>query len=57
MARGHQVFLSYSRNDLDAAALLRAQLERAGLSVFKNDESIREGEPLARAAAASGGRV
>ena len=44
LAGGHQVFLSYSRNDLDAAALLRAQLERAGLSVFKDDESIREGD-------------
>jgi TIR domain len=38
------VFLSYSRNDLDAAALLRAQLERAGLSVFKDNKSIREGD-------------
>ncbi len=38
------VFLSYSRNDLDAAALLRTQLERAGLGVFKDDKSIREGD-------------
>src|SRR3954452_2873766 len=43
MDRWH-VFLSYSHNDLDAAALLRAQLERAGLSVFKDDKSIREGD-------------
>ncbi len=44
MAGGHDVFLSYSRNDREAAALLRAQLERAGLSVFKDDQSIREGD-------------
>jgi formylglycine-generating enzyme required for sulfatase activity len=35
------VFLSYSRNDQDAATLLHTQLERAGLSVFKDDENIR----------------
>ncbi|MCA0343852.1 MAG: toll/interleukin-1 receptor domain-containing protein [Proteobacteria bacterium] len=39
-----QVFLSYSRNDLNAAALLRAELERSGLPVFKDDDSIREGD-------------
>jgi formylglycine-generating enzyme required for sulfatase activity len=39
-----QVFLSYSRNDQSAATLLRAQLERAGLAVFKDDQSIREGD-------------
>ena len=51
MARGHHavkehhhVFLSYSRNDPTAAANLRAQLERHGLSVFKDDERIRAGE-------------
>ena len=38
------VFLSYSRNDWGAAELLRAQLERADLKVFKDDQSIREGE-------------
>lgn len=38
------IFLSYSRNDLEAAATLRAQLEKGGLSVFKDDQSIREGE-------------
>jgi hypothetical protein len=38
------VFVSYSRNDQDAANLLRVQLERAGLSVFKDDERIRAGE-------------
>jgi hypothetical protein len=40
----HHVFLSYSRNDPAAAANLRAQLERCGLSVFKDDESIRAGD-------------
>src|SRR5512144_1970557 len=51
MARGRRgvtdhsdVFLSYSRNDPTAAANLRAQLERCGLSVFKDDERIRAGE-------------
>jgi hypothetical protein len=38
------VFLSYSRSDLEAANALRAQLEAAGLSVFKDDASIREGD-------------
>jgi formylglycine-generating enzyme required for sulfatase activity len=36
-----EVFLSYSRNDADAATLLHTQLERAGLAVFKDDENIR----------------
>jgi formylglycine-generating enzyme required for sulfatase activity len=40
----YQVFLSYSRNDRVAAADLRAQLERHGLSVFKDDETIRAGD-------------
>ncbi|MBK8176697.1 MAG: SUMF1/EgtB/PvdO family nonheme iron enzyme [Rhodospirillales bacterium] len=38
------VFLSYSRNDLEAAALLRAQLEHTGITVFKDDQSVREGD-------------
>ncbi len=38
------VFLSYSRNDVSAAANLHAQLDRAGLPVFKDDESIRGGD-------------
>ncbi len=42
--RSYHVFLSYSRNDQEAAALLRGQLERCGLSVFKDDERIRAGE-------------
>jgi hypothetical protein len=40
----YHVFLSYSRNDLEAAAQLRGQLDRYGLSVFKDDERIRCGE-------------
>jgi len=39
-----RIFLSYSRNDPQAAANLRAQLEKSGLSVFKDDQSIREGD-------------
>jgi TIR domain len=35
------VFLSYSRNDRAAAVTLRGQLERRGLSVFHDIESIR----------------
>ncbi len=38
------VFLSYSRNDQDAATLLRAEIERAGPKVFKDDDSTRAGE-------------
>jgi len=38
------IFLSYSRNDLEAAASLRSQLEKLGLSVFKDDQKIREGD-------------
>ncbi len=44
MAEPFQVFLSYSHNDEQAATLLRAELERAGLSVFKDDVGVREGE-------------
>ena len=36
--------MSYSRNDLEAAANLRLISAKHGLSVFKDDESIREGE-------------
>jgi formylglycine-generating enzyme required for sulfatase activity len=38
------VFLSYSRNDQEAAVNLRGQLVQHGLSVFKDDDSIREGD-------------
>src|SRR6516165_1372541 len=40
----HDVFLSYSRNDFQAAAKLRLQLGTHGLSVFKDDECIRQSE-------------
>ena len=39
-----QLFLSYSRNDPDAATLLRHQLVQHGLDVFQDDKSVREGE-------------
>lgn len=38
------VFLSYSRNDLQAAGRLRAALEQAGLVVFKDDASLHAGD-------------
>ena len=44
MADRYHVFLSYSRGDLDAAVNLRSQLDRHGLSVFWDQESIRAGE-------------
>ena len=39
-----QVFLSYSRNDLTAAATLLHALEQTGLAVFKDDTSLRSGD-------------
>src|SRR3954451_16694486 len=44
MSDGISVFLSYSHNDRAAARNLRAQLERHGLSVFRDDESLRAGD-------------
>ena len=44
MTDPYDVFLSYSRNDLEAATSLLAQLERRGLAVFRDRERIREGE-------------
>lgn len=38
------VFLSYSRNELDVATNLLGQLERRGLVVFRDQEKIRAGE-------------
>jgi len=38
------VFLSYSRNDREAAINLRIQLQRCGLNVFKDDECVGAGE-------------
>ncbi len=39
-----QVFLSYSHSDQTAATKLREQLEQAGVSVFKDDASLRVGD-------------
>ena len=44
MREHHQVFLSYSRTDLPAASALRAALEQAGLSVFRDEDAIRVGD-------------
>ena len=44
MTDHYDVFLSYSRNDLEAATNLLGQLERGGLGVFRDQERIREGE-------------
>ena len=38
------VFLSYSHNDRDAATNLRGQLDRYGLAVLRDQESLRAGE-------------
>jgi formylglycine-generating enzyme required for sulfatase activity len=43
------VFLSYSHADSAAADNLRAQLDRAGLSVFRDAEKIRQGDLWLRA--------
>ncbi len=40
----YHIFLSYSRNDRTAAVTLRGQLERCGLSIFHDVESIRAGD-------------
>ena len=39
-----QVFLSYSRTDRDACVVLRAALEQAGLSVYRDEDSNRVGD-------------
>lgn len=38
------IFLSYSRNDRDAAIRLRSDLEQSGFSVFRDEDSIRVGD-------------
>ena len=43
MTDSEQIFLSYSRNDLEAANTLRARLARVG-TVFKDDASIRDSD-------------
>ncbi|WP_287603692.1 SUMF1/EgtB/PvdO family nonheme iron enzyme [Thiothrix sp.] len=39
-----QVFLSYSRTNLEAAVALRTELEKAGFTVFRDEDSIRAGD-------------
>lgn len=39
-----QVFLSYSRTNLDAAIAMRSALEQAGISTFRDEDSIRVGD-------------
>ena len=39
-----QVFISYSRADRDACILLRSELEKAGFSVFRDEDSIQPGD-------------
>ena len=39
-----RVFLSYSRNDSEAAVNLRAQFKVAGLAIFRDEDDIRQGE-------------
>ena len=38
------IFLSYSRSNLEAAVLLRTELEKAGFTVFRDEDSIRAGD-------------
>jgi len=42
--RVEQVFLSYSRTDTDAAIALRCELEKGGVNVFRDEESVRVGD-------------
>ena len=44
MTQSEQVFLSYSRTDLDAAIAIRTAFEQAGISTFRDEESIRVGD-------------
>lgn len=39
-----QVFISYSRSDRAACAQLRTELEKAGLSVFRDEDNIQAGD-------------
>ncbi len=39
-----QIFISYSRTDLEACIVLRSALEQAGLSVFQDEDAIRVGD-------------
>lgn len=40
----YDVFLSYSHGDAEPAKMLRRQLERVGLSVFRDRDNIRSGD-------------
>ncbi|MBA1446603.1 MAG: toll/interleukin-1 receptor domain-containing protein [Gammaproteobacteria bacterium] len=39
-----QIFLSYSRNDREAAIFIRNALEQAGITVFRDEDAIRIGD-------------
>ena len=43
-SRIEPIFLSYSRNNRDAAVALRLELEKSGFSVFRDEDAIRVGE-------------
>jgi formylglycine-generating enzyme required for sulfatase activity len=43
MAEPH-IFLSYSRTNLEAAIALRSELEKAGFTVFRDEDSIHAGD-------------
>lgn len=44
MTDRYDVFLSYSHNDRNAAAILHGQLEKLGLTVFWDEKGIRAGD-------------
>ncbi|CAG0906977.1 unnamed protein product [Cyprideis torosa] len=44
LAPTEQVFLSYSRTNLDTAIAMRSALEQAGISTFRDEDSIRVGD-------------
>ncbi|WP_084260443.1 toll/interleukin-1 receptor domain-containing protein [Thiothrix lacustris] len=39
-----QIFLSYSRTNLEAAVALRTELVKAGFKVFRDEDDIRAGD-------------
>ncbi|RLJ16689.1 hypothetical protein DJ030_16265 [bacterium endosymbiont of Escarpia laminata] len=39
-----QIFLSYSRNDREAAIFIRNALEQEGITVFRDEDAIRVGD-------------
>ena len=44
LIQSEQVFLSYSRTNRNAAIALRAELEKTGISVFRDEDAIRVGD-------------